>query len=84
MPGTTPAIMTIPAEVLKQLAVEVGESLDLEVSDGVMLARPAQTNSRRRLRLSELLDGVTPALARQMAAESAEWHSGAPVGRELL
>ncbi len=78
------AIMTIPAEVLKQLAVNIGDSLDVHVSDGVMLARPAQANGRRRLSLTELLQGITPELSRRMEVESAEWHAGKPVGRELF
>ena len=42
------AIMTIPADVLKELAVGVGEALELEVADGVMVARPARRSARRR------------------------------------
>ncbi len=77
------AIMTIPAEVLKELAVSVGESLDLEVAEGVMVARPAQRSARRRYSVAELLEGVTPAVAREMKRESAAWHAGPSVGREL-
>ena len=77
------AIMTIPVDVLKELAVGVGESLDLEVADGAMVARPARRNARRRYSVAELLEGVTPAVAREMRRESAAWHSGASVGREL-
>ena len=77
------AIMTIPAEVLKELAVGVGESLDLEVAEGVMVARPAQRSARRRYSVAKLLEGVTPAVAREMKRESAAWHTGPTVGREL-
>lgn len=77
------AIMTIPAEVLKELAVGVGESLDLEVAEGVMVARPAQHRARRRYSVAELLEGVTPAVARGMMRESAAWHAGPSVGREF-
>ncbi len=77
------AIMTIPADVLKKLAVGLGEALELEVADGVMLARPARTRARRRYSVSELLEGVTPAVARAMTRESAAWHAGPSVGREL-
>ncbi len=77
------AIMTIPAEVLKELAVGIGESLDLEVAEGVMVARPAQRSARRRYSVAELLEGVTPAVAREMKHESAAWHTGASFGREL-
>lgn len=77
------AIITIPAGVLRELAVDVGESLDLEVNDGVMIVRPSRASARRRYSLRELLAGVTPAVARAMRKQSSAWHEGAPVGREL-
>lgn len=77
------AIMTIPSDVLKDLAVGVGESLDIEVADGVMVARPARRGTRRRYSVAELLEGVTPAVAREMKRESVAWHTGPSVGREL-
>lgn len=75
--------MTIPSDVLKDLAVGVGESLDIEVADGVMVARPARRGARRRYSVAELLEGVTPAVAREMKRESVAWHTGPSVGREL-
>lgn len=36
------AIMTIPSDVLKVLNVEVGASLELEVTDGFFTARPVR------------------------------------------
>lgn len=75
--------MTIPADVLKKLAVGPGGTLELEVADGVMLARPARTGARRRYSVAELLEGMTPAVAREMTRESAAWHTGPSVGREL-
>jgi antitoxin ChpS len=77
------AVMTIPADVLKKLAVGLGEALELDVTDGVMVARPARTRSRRRYSVSELLEGVTPAVARAMTRESVARHVGPSVGREL-
>ena len=75
--------MTIPADVLKELSVGVGETLELEVADGVMLARPARRVAQRRYSVAELLEGVTPAVAREMTRESAAWHTGPSVGREF-
>lgn len=77
------AIITIPAEVLKELAVGVGQALDIEVSNGALIARPTRGGVRRRYSLAELLEGVTPAVAREMAKASAEWNDGPSVGREL-
>ncbi len=77
------AIITIPAEVLKELAVGVGQALDIEVSNGALIARPTGGGMRRRYSLSELLEGITPTVAREMSKASAEWNEGPPVGREL-
>jgi len=57
--------------------------LDIEVADGGMVARPARRGARRRYSVAELLEGVTPAVAREMNRESAAWHTGPSVGREL-
>ena len=77
------AIMTIPAELLKELAVSVGQALELEVAEGALIARPASTGRRRRYSIRELLVGSNPAVVKKMAAQSADWHAGPSVGREL-
>lgn len=64
-------------------SVGVGETLEIEVADGVMLARPTRTSTRRRYSVAELLDGVTPAVACEMLRESASWHRGTSGGREI-
>ena len=75
--------MTIPAEVMKQLKVDVGSALELEVLDGGFTARPAPSTGRRRYSLRELLRGATPDAVRQLNAETAWAREGEPVGREL-
>lgn len=75
------AVMTIPADVLKLLDVEVGSTLELEIADGAITMRPAP--SRKRYRLSELLQGVTPSEMAKINAETAWSCEGEPVGREL-
>ena len=77
------AIMTIPAEMLKALAIEIGEALEVEVSQGALIARPTRQRARRRYSLAELLAGITPKVAGEMTKASAELHSGPSVGREL-
>ena len=47
------AVITIPANVMKMLHIEVGSKLELNVSEGVLTARPAA--NKRRYSLSELL-----------------------------
>jgi antitoxin ChpS len=76
------AIMTIPSDVLKMLNVEVGATLELEVNDGAFIARPAQTTSRKRYALAELLRGVTPEDVNELNAETAWAREGEAVGRE--
>lgn len=75
------AVVTIPANVLKMLHIEVGSKLELNVSDGVLTARPAARN--RRYSLPELLQGVTPKRIAQLNAETAWARDGEPVGREI-
>jgi antitoxin ChpS len=74
------AVMTIPPVLLKMMNVEVGDQLSLVVSDGQLVARPAQT-SRRRYTLSELLKGKDE-LAK-LNADVADALDGDFVGREL-
>jgi antitoxin ChpS len=75
------AVMTIPADVLKLLDIEVGSTLHLEVADGAMTVRPA--GPRKRYRIEELLQGVTPRLMSKFNADTAWARDGKPVGREL-
>ena len=77
------AIITIPADTLQALAVSVGDTLEVEVTDGVLVARPARSSSRRRYSVADLLVGVTPSLARQMIRETSSVHSGPSLGREV-
>jgi antitoxin ChpS len=78
------AIMTIPADVLKRLDLDVGVTLELAISDGSFTARPVRPATRERYTLAELLRGVTPDLMAELAAETAWAREGEPVGRELL
>ena len=75
------AVVTIPADLLKLLDVEVGSTLQLEVADGAITARPAV--SRKRYRLTELLRGVTPRLMATLNAQTTWARDGGSVGREL-
>ena len=75
--------MTIPAEVMKRLKVEVGSSLELDVSDRAFTARPAANVERRRYSLRELMRGATPEAVRQLNEDTAWAREGDAVGREL-
>jgi antitoxin ChpS len=76
------AVMTIPADVLKMLDTDVGETLELEVANGAFIARPVKTG-RKRYSLEELLRGATPETMAELFEETAAAREGQPVGREL-
>jgi antitoxin ChpS len=76
------AVVTIPANMLKMMHIDVGSTLELNVSEGVLTARP--TNVKRRYSLEELLQGVTPKLMAQMNADTAWARDITPIGREIL
>ena len=77
------AIMTIPADFLKLLHTDIGGTLELEVSNGSLVARPTAVRPRKRYSLQELLENVTPEAMRELNAET-EWaREGDSIGREL-
>jgi antitoxin ChpS len=77
------AIMTIPADVLKALHLDIGTQMDIAVTEDGFTARPLEKPKRRRYSLRELLHGATPDTMRQLREET-EWaHDGPTVGREL-
>ncbi|MFM9965282.1 MAG: AbrB/MazE/SpoVT family DNA-binding domain-containing protein [Planctomycetaceae bacterium] len=65
----------IPAALANQLSVTSGTEVDLSVSDGALLVKPAK---RRKYRLSELLKNCRP---RQLHGEM---HFEPDVGREVI
>jgi antitoxin ChpS len=74
------SIITIPSEVLKQLNIGVGSTLELSVSKEGFTAHPTK---RKRYTLNELLHGVT---AKNLKAlnKATQWsREGKSVGREL-
>ena len=77
------AIITIPADVLKMLDVEVGAALELEVTQGAFTARPVRAESRKRYSLAELMRGVIQEDMDAIHEETAWSREGEPVGREL-
>ena len=77
------AVVTLPAEVLRQLNAGVGEDLSIVVSQHTVILRPAR-GERRRYSLKELLAGVTEQ-DMQVPAEDTAWaREGSPAWRELI
>ncbi|MBU2743145.1 AbrB family transcriptional regulator [Acidithiobacillus thiooxidans] len=77
------AVVTLPAEVLRQMDATIGEELSIEVSQHALIMRPAR-GERRRYSLGELLAGVTIQDMQALTENSAWAREGEPVGRELL
>lgn len=77
------AIMTIPAEVLKTLGIDVGSKLEVAATVGGFTARTKAKQERRRYSLRELLRGATPRAMKRLNEETAWARDGKPVGREL-
>ena len=77
------AIMTIPANLMRLLGIEIGDSLELGVDQGNLTARPVRQGSRARYTLAELLRGVSKEKMAKLNAGTAWALKGGPVGRGL-
>lgn len=74
------AVVTIPPAVLKMMQLEIGDQLSLEMSDGELVVKPVK-NTRKRYKLSELLEGKD--IVSGLNAELAWATEGDPVGHEI-
>lgn len=75
------AIMTIPSHLLAALHVNIGDTLELDITDGVLLVKPAIKKMRKQYSLEELLaqcDENAP-----LNEEDSEWLNIKPIGLEL-
>jgi antitoxin ChpS len=77
------AIVTIPADLMKLLNLEIGETLQLQVANGDLIATPTRTKKRKRYSIAELKAGATPKRLRALERETGWFREGGPVGREL-
>ncbi len=77
------AIMTIPSDALKILGAKVGDILVLDIEPGRLTARPVQTTTRKRYKLSELLEGVTQEKVDALISDTAWAQEGGPTGQEI-
>lgn len=75
------AIITIPSDVLKILNVDIGATLELDVTSKEFIARPVHA-ARKRYSLNELLSGVTPKTMKALNKETKWARGGKAVGRE--
>lgn len=75
------AIVTIPPALLQQMHAEVGSQLELDVSDGTLVARLLNRAVHKRYSLRELLKGSARMAALNNLTAAAR--EGDPIGREL-
>ena len=78
------AIMTLPSDALKIMGEKIGNTLLLDVERGKLTARSKSAGGLRRLKLSEILDGVTDEQAAALYHDSAFVQEGGRLGEELL
>jgi antitoxin ChpS len=77
------AVVTLPAEVLRQMEVGVGENLSIVVAHHTVTMRVTR-GERQRYTLYELLAGVTTEDTQNIADDTAWARDGDAVGRELI
>ena len=77
------AIITIPSDILRVLDIEVGTTLELDITQDGFIAHRANPKTKKRYSLKELLKRATPKNL-QVLKNQTEWsRSGKSVGREL-
>ena len=77
------AVITIPSDVLKILNLDVGATLQLDISSEGFTAHPIR-EVQRRYSLNELLQGVTTEDMNALNEETEWFREGKPVGREII
>ena len=78
------AIMTIPVEILKALELQIGSTVELNVTKNKELIVRSAQPKKKRYTLKELLAGVTPKTLKHLREETIWAREGDPVGRELV
>jgi antitoxin ChpS len=71
--------VVVPAQLLKELGIQVGDKLDVAATDGKLVFSP--TDTRQKYKLADLLakcDQSAP-----MPLELAEWDAAPAVGNEI-
>jgi len=77
------AVITIPSDILRLLNIDVGTTLELDVTKQGIIARPIENKKFLRLTLKELLQDVSPQDAKKLRKAAKKLHLGKSVGREL-
>jgi antitoxin ChpS len=77
------AVVTIPSDLMKMLKVEIGATLQLDIANGELVAKPVRKRGAKRYTLKELMRGATPKVLRELEGDTAWFHEGKAVGREM-
>ena len=76
-------MVTLPSALLKGVQLKAGDEVLVTVKDGGLVLTRAERSRRKRFTQAELLEGVTPALARALREKTRASLEGRPVGREI-
>ena len=76
-------VVTLPSALLKGVQLKAGDEVLITVKDGGLVLTPAERSRRKRFTQAELLEGLTPALARALREKTRAALEGGPVGREI-
>lgn len=77
------AVITIPSAILRLLDLEIGATLELDVKNGTLIARPGISTKPKRYTLNELLQGTTPENMRALNNATSWASEGNSQGSEL-
>ena len=77
------AIITIPAHILSELQLHIGDDLMLDVGKNSFTAKPV-TRKRKRYTLKELLKGATPKKMKALNKNTEWFRDIKPVGKEII
>lgn len=75
------AVITIPSDVLRILELDIGSTLELNITSTGFIAKAAP--KRKRYTLAELLEGATPENIKALNKETQWARKGKRVGREI-
>lgn len=76
------AIVTIPSDVLRMMNLVIGQTLELDVTDDMLVAHPVRKPKHKRYTLAALLKGTSQKSMKALNKKT-EWaREGKSVGRE--
>ncbi len=77
------AVITIPSDVLRLLNLEIGSTLELDLTHDGFIAHTIRQKTRKRYTINELLQGISEADANILRKATKSLREGKAVGREV-